>query len=550
MKSMLATSCRDAGFRSPWPGLVLAAAVAGNVAAQTATNDVEVQTAEQDVAAQTAARDAAAQTAATYIKASNPGVDDQFGGSAVLLGVSVALSGDGATLAVGSRLEDSAATGIDGDQDDNSARNAGAAYVFGLAANGGWRQDAYVKASNAGPGDQFGFAVALSDDGATLAVSANLEDSAATGVNGDPHDNSMENSGAVYVFRRGDAGWRQEAYVKASNTGEPEDGDNFGYALGLSADGNTLAVGATGEDGSGASGSGDGSDNSARGAGAVYVFAREGGDWTQQAYLKASNADATDLFGVSLAISDDGNTLVIGALDEDGSSSGVGGPDDNDSRGSGAVYVFARDGAQWHQQSYLKASNAARNDAFSMVAVSGGGNTLAVASFDEDSNDTGVGADQTDDSSEDSGAVYVFSRDGGSWAQTAYVKPSNTSPFDQFGTRLFLNRDGSVLAVGAPLEDGSASGVNGPQDDLADEAGAVYLYRRTGDEWRQTAYLKAPASEIYDEYGANVALDDSGETVAVGVRVEDGGAAGIGGDQSDNSVRDSGAVFVHRVPIG
>lgn len=537
---MLATDRRNAGFRSPWQGLILAAAVAGNAAAQTATDDVAVQAAEHDVAAQ---------SAATYIKASNPGVDDQFGGSAVLLGVSVALSGDGATLAVGSRLEDSAATGIDGDQDDNSARNAGAAYVFGLAANGGWRQDAYVKASNSGPGDQFGFAVALSDDGATLAVSANLEDSAATGVNGDPHDNSMENSGAVYVFRRGDEGWRQEAYVKAFNTGEPEDGDNFGYALGLSADGNTLAVGATGEDGSGASANGDGSDNSARGAGAVYVFVREGGDWTQQAYLKASNADATDLFGVSIAISDDGNTLVIGALDEDGSSSGVNGPDDNDSRGSGAVYVFAREGTQWHQQTYLKASNASGNDAFSMVALSGDGNTLAVASFDEDSNDTGVGADQSDDSSEDSGAVYVFSRDGGSWTQTAYIKPSNTSPFDQFGTRLFLNRDGSVLAVGAPLEDGSASGVNGSQDNLADEAGAVYLFRRTGVEWRQTAYLKAPASEIYDEYGANVVLDDSGEIVAVGVRVEDGGAAGVGGDQSDNSVRDSGAVFVHRVRV-
>ena len=87
----------------------------------------------------------------------------------------------------------------------------------------------------------------------------------------------MENSGAVYIFRRGDEGWRQEAYVKASNTGEPEDGDNFGYALGLSADGNTLAVGATSEDGSSAGVNGDDSDNTARGAGAVYVFARENG---------------------------------------------------------------------------------------------------------------------------------------------------------------------------------------------------------------------------------------------------------------------------------
>ena len=496
------------------------------------------------------AGDVAAQADATYIKASNPGVDDQFGGSGVLLGVSVALSGDGTTLAAGARLEDSAATGIDGDQQDNSGRNAGAAYVFGRAQQGSWQQEAYLKASNAGPGDQFGFAVALSDDGATLAVSANLEDSAATGINGDQHDNSMENSGAVYIFRRGAEGWRQEAYVKASNTGEPEDGDNFGYVLSLSADGNTLAVGATGEDSASVGLNGYPSDNSARGAGAVYVFVREDGNWSQQAYLKASNTDATDLFGISLAISDDGNTLVVSSLDEDGSSSGIDGPDDNASRGSGAVYVFTREGAQWQQQSYLKASNAAGNDAFSMVALSGDGNTIGVAAFDEDSSDTGVDADQADDSFEDSGAVYIFSRNDSSWAQTAYIKSSNTSPFDQFGTRLFLNRDGSVLAVGAPLEDGSASGVNGPQDDLADEAGAVYLFRRAGNEWQQAAYLKAPASEIYDEYGANVALDDTGETIAVGVRVEDSGAAGINGDISDNSVRDSGAVFVQQVPTG
>ncbi|MCZ0955239.1 MAG: FG-GAP repeat protein, partial [Rhodospirillaceae bacterium] len=351
---------------------------------------------------------AVAQSSATYVKASNPGVDDQFGGSAVLLGVSLALSGDGETLAVGARMEDSGATGVDGDQQDNSMRNAGAAYVFGRTADGSWEQQAYLKASNTGAADQFGFAVAISDDGDTLAISANLEDSAATGVNGDQHDNSMENSGAVYIFRRDDEGWGQEAYLKASNTGEPEDGDGFGYVLGLSADGNALAVGATGEDGSSTGANGDDSDNSARGAGAVYVFERDGDEWSQQAYLKASNTDATDLFGISLAISDDGETLVISALDEDGSTQGINGRDDNGSRGSGAVYVFTRDGGRWTQQAYLKSSNSGRNDAFSMVALSGDGHTLGVSAFDEDSSDTGVGADQSDDSSEDSGAVYVF----------------------------------------------------------------------------------------------------------------------------------------------
>ena len=484
----------------------------------------------------------------TYIKASNPGVDDQFGGSGVLLGVSLALSGDGGTLAVGARLEDSAATGVQGDQQDNSARNAGAAYVYRRTVDGAWEQEAYLKASNAGAGDQFGFAVALSDDGNTLAVSANLEDSAATGVGGDEHDDSMENSGAVYVFRREGGNWRQEAYVKASNTGELEDGDGFGYVLDLSADGGILAVGATGEDSSATGVNGEESDNSANGAGAVYVFVRDDGAWSQEAYLKASNTDATDLFGLSLAISDDGETLAVSALDEDGSTSGVDGPDDNESRGSGAVYVFARNGGEWVQRSYLKASNSEGNDAFSMVALSGDGNTLAAAAFDEDGGDTGVGADQTDNSAGDAGAVYVFSRDGQTWTQTTYIKASNSSQYDQFGTRLFLDRDGDVLAVSAPLEDGSSSGVNGSEDDLADEAGAVYLFRRTEGDWRQAAYLKAPRTEIYDEFGANVALDGSGGTVAVGVRLEDGSSTGIDGDQDDNALRDSGAVFVYRNP--
>ena len=319
--------------------------------------------------------------------------------------------------------------------------------------------------------------------------------------------------------------------------------------LGLSADGATLAVGATGEDGSTSGIQGDDADNSARGAGAVYVFVRDGRTWSQQAYVKPSNPDATELFGISLSISDDCNTLAVTSLDEDGSSRGVNGLDDNGSRGSGAGYVFVRAGSRWTQQAYLKSSNAGRNDAFSMAALSGDGHTLAVSAFDEDSADTGVDADQADDSAEDSGAVYIFSRDEQGWTQTAYLKASNTSPYDQFGTRLFLDRDGDVLAVGAPLEDGGASGVNGAQDDLADESGAVYLFRRTGGQWRQAAYLKAPAAEIYDEYGANVAIDDDGGTVAVGVRLEDGGHAGINGGQADNSVRDSGAVFVHDNPV-
>src|SRR6267142_2294406 len=136
------------------------------------------------------------------------------------------------------------------------------------------RQVAYVKASNPGEEDHFGHAIALSGDGATLAVSAPYEDSAATGINGNQADNSMANSGAVYVFSRTGSTWSQQAYVKASNTGEKEEGDEFGYSISLSDDGNTLAVGAIGEDSAAKGINGDQADNSANGAGAVYVFTR------------------------------------------------------------------------------------------------------------------------------------------------------------------------------------------------------------------------------------------------------------------------------------
>ena len=167
------------------------------------------------------------------LKASNPGLRDSFGSS-------VALSGD--TLVVGAPFESSNATGVNGNQDDNSATDSGAVYVFTRDAGGTWTQQAYLKASNTGRGDWFGHSVALSGD--TLAVGANRESSNATGVDGNQGNNSASNSGAVYLFTR-DAGgtWTQQAYLKASNT----DGfDQFGYSVALS--GSTLAVGAIGED--------------------------------------------------------------------------------------------------------------------------------------------------------------------------------------------------------------------------------------------------------------------------------------------------------------
>src|SRR6478735_4147698 len=174
----------------------------------------------------------------------------------------MALSGD--TLAVGAQFEASNATGVNGDQTDNSAPNSGAVYVF-TRANGVWTQQAYLKASNTEAGDQFGVIMALSGD--TLAVGAQFEDSSATGVNAhNESDNSAKDSGAVYVFTRTAGVWTQQAYLKASNTGE---GDQFGVNVALVGD--TLAVGAYAEASEATGVNHDGSNNNAPGSGAVYV---------------------------------------------------------------------------------------------------------------------------------------------------------------------------------------------------------------------------------------------------------------------------------------
>jgi hypothetical protein len=116
-----------------------------------------------------------------------------------LFGTSVALSGDGNTLAVGAVLEDSSATGIGGNQADDSVFEPGAVYVFARSADA-WSQQAYVKASNTGANDKFGTSVALSGDGNTLAVGAYYEESSATGIGGNQADNSAVAAGAVYLY--------------------------------------------------------------------------------------------------------------------------------------------------------------------------------------------------------------------------------------------------------------------------------------------------------------------------------------------------------------
>lgn len=477
-----------------------------------------------------------------YVKASNANAGDVFG-------VSVAIDGD--VMVVGATGEasnqDTITNGATA-SDNNEATSTGAAYVF-RRTNGIWEQEAYLKASNAGTSDFFGSAVAVSGD--TIAVAAYGEDSNQMGITNGASasdNNSAAGAGAVYVFKRTAGLWEQEAYLKPPNT---DVGDLFGY---LAISGDTIVVGAPQEDSNhtaiiqGATAS---DDNSAGEAGAAYVFRRSAGLWEQEAYLKASNANAGDRFGQSVAIS--GDTVVVGASGEASNQMTVtNGPDassNNAAASTGAAYVFKRTGTSWAQEAYLKAPNAGALDVFG-YSVGISGDAIVVGAFGEDSNEPTVinGASGSSDNSADrAGAAYVFRRTGSTWDPEAYLKPANPDAVAYFGDSVKIS--GDLIIVAAHLEDSSQAGLTlgatASSDNDATDAGAAYIFRRVGGSWAEVAYIKPSNTDTGDLFSEEIAI--SGTTIVVGAHREDSNQKTIthgAAASSDNSVASSGAVYV------
>ncbi len=364
-------------------------------------------------------------------------------------------------------------------------------------------QQATITGSNTESGDSYGLSVAVSGD--TVVIGAPLEDSGSAGVNSTPNEGAID-SGAVYVFIRSGATWTQQAYLKASNPGAD---DRFGYSVAVS--GNSVVVGAYNED-SNTTGVNSTPNNLATDSGAVYVFIRSGTTWTQQAYLKAFNPEVSDYFGWSVAVS--GDTVVVGATLEDSSSTGVNSTPNESRTSAGAAYVFTRSGNTWTQQAYLKASNPGTSDNFgNSVGVSG--DTVVVGAWQEDSSTTGVNSSPNDVGINfNSGAAYVFTRSGTTWTQQAYLKPAVgglSQDNDQFGISVGVS--GETVVVGAWKEDSSTTGVNSSPNDFAAESGAAYIFSRSETSWSQQAYLKASNTAAGGGFGSTVGI--SGETVAV-----------------------------------
>jgi len=449
-------------------------------------------------------------------------------------------------------------------------------------------QLAYGKPSRTGTRFRFGNAVAL--DGDTLVVGALQENIPPTSGGAD-----VDEVGAVYVFVRTGDVWTQQARLIPPVVTDQSFLLHFGRAVALS--GNTLAIGAPGDDSSSKGVGGNPADLGAGESGAVYVYVRSGTTWTQQAYVKASNTGIGDEFGTAVALS--GDLLAVGAPLEDSAASGVnaGDPANDDAQNAGAVYVLHRVGTAWAQEAYLKPSTTRAGDNFgAAVALFAG--TLAVGAPGESSAARNIGGAEGDTSAPGAGAAYVFLRSGIGWSQEAYVKASNTAAGDQFGGAVALSTD--TLAVGAIYETGTGKGVDAdPQMRTTTFTGAAYVYHRS-PTWMPQAYLKAehptglgcfgqslalsgdllavgaifdgpglgpgaaalfgaagnhwvPAGRIVasnaetsDQYGTSVALTAS--TLAVGAPLEASAATGVNppGGQADNSADQAGAIYIYR----
>ena len=455
----------------------------------------------------------------------------------------------------------------------------------------------YFKSENTEAFDSFSV-VALSGDGNTLAIAATAEDGN-SGIEGDRGNNEASAAGAVYIYTKEDKDWTFQAYLKAANV---DAGDEFGSSVALSGDGNTLAVSAVGE-ASGATGVNTaGIDNSAAGAGAVYIFQRIGEIWLQQSYLKASevavgdafgaavalssyggtlavgapgtageagavylfnevaesweqqakivtpNTEAGDYFGAAVSITADGNQLLVGAPREASNSVGVDGVmSDNNSPYAGAAYLFARSDGVWQFDHYFKASNTAENQLLgTALSISADGSSIALGAPGEASSAYGVGGDQSDTSYPSAGAVYLFDRmDSNNWMSRAYVKASDGDAGDCFGSAVALNASGHLLVVGAPGEASANDAVNSNDaDDSAADAGAAYVFRVTDMEWNQISYVKAPNSEAGDGFSTSLSLDASGNSLAIGAPGEDSSAMGVASNQANNLAQDAGAVYL------
>ncbi len=315
---------------------------------------------------------------------------------------------------------------------------------------------AKLTASDAAAEDDLGFSVAI--DGDTIVVGATGDDGPAGA-----------DQGAAYVFVREGTTWSEQQKLTASDAASE---DSIGYSVAV--DGDTVVVAHPHNEPAGAL------------SGSVYVFVRDGKTWTQQQELTASDTQADDRFGISVAVGDD--TVVVGALYSDGPAGAR----------QGAAYVFVRTGASWVEQQKLTASDASADDHLGVDVAVDGETVVAGAS-----GDNGPGGGSV-------GSAYVFVRTGTAWTQQQKLTASDAYDNDVFGSCVSI--DGNTVVVGAPFDDGPAGHWQG----------SAYVFVRDGTTWTQQQKLTASDGAINDFFGHDVSVN--GDTAIIGPWVEDGPA--------------------------
>ena len=385
------------------------------------------------------------------------------GSGVYFFGSSVALSSDGNTAIVG-------ASGAN----VGSNANQGRATIF-TRSGSTWTQQQIISQLIGAASDSFGVSVALSSNGNTAIVGAPYDDVA-----------SNINQGSATIFTRSGSTWTEQQIVTQSTGAQ---NDYFGQSVALSADGNTAIVGAYADD-----------VVSNANQGSASVFTRSGGIWSQQQTITQTGAvGADDYFGMSVALSSDGNTAIVGAPGFDGPLAG----------NQGSAIIFTRSGGVWTQQQALTQTGGSGNDSFGQsVALSSDGNTALVGANGDNSF---------------RGSATIFVRSGGVWTQQQTITQSTGAANDEFGISVALSTDGNTAIVGTPGDD---VGSNFNQ-------GSVTIFTRLGSVWTQQNTITQTSGANGSNFGNIVSISGNGKIA-------------IGGAYADNSSQGSATIIYRR----
>jgi hypothetical protein len=254
-------------------------------------------------------------------------------------------------------------------------------------------------------------------------------------------------------------------------------------------------------------------------AGSVYIFKRDGVNWIQEAKLVANDRGIGDLFGISVSIF--GDYVVVGSLLDDENELGT-----NTALNSGSAYIFKRNGTSWSQEAKIVANDRVAGPRFG-TSVSISGDYVIVGAFLENRDAAGL------NSLGSAGAAYIFKRNGTNWVQEAKIVASDRANSDSFGNSVSIS--GDYIAVGAWGNDFDGLGIG---SNLALNAGAAYIFKRNAASWVQEKKIVASDRAASDFFGRSIAI--SGDLVIVGAYLEDEDAT------SSNTLSNAGSVYIYK----